>query len=61
MNMEPNELDSLRLELTDRLERHPLSAWLCDLLAVVVSAIDLQFGRPALPPKPVLCVVQRER
>lgn len=55
-----DELDQLRLELKDRLERHPPSTWSCDLLAVAVAAIDLQFGRGARPAKPVLCLVQSD-
>lgn len=34
----------LRRQLADRLTRHPPSTWSPSLLAVVVHAVDLQFG-----------------
>ena len=41
-----DDLDMLRRQLADRLTRHPPSTWSPSLLAVVVNAVDLQFGDP---------------
>jgi hypothetical protein len=37
-------LDRLRRDLIDRFRAHPPSSWSGQLLTIVVSAIDLQFG-----------------
>ena len=43
------ELDALRAELADRLRAYRPSTWSPELLAVVVNAIDIEFGAKPAP------------
>jgi hypothetical protein len=44
VGLDDENLDAMRRELTRRVKNHPPSSWSGQLLAVVVNAIDLQFG-----------------
>ncbi|WP_157923482.1 hypothetical protein [Mycolicibacterium peregrinum] len=44
--MTDNDVPHLRQEFVARLKAHPPSTWSAELLQVVISAIDVQFGKP---------------
>ncbi|GAB7141758.1 hypothetical protein [Mycobacterium riyadhense] len=46
------ELNCLRRELLNRLDRLPMENWSCLLLRAVIGVFDLQFGEPPPEPRP---------